>query len=92
MVRPSDQAGRSTVLMIAVNDDDPRFGEAAKVGRESVSRQKTLLGEYFKNAGWESERLIAEMNASEDFYYDAVSQIEMDSWSKGRVVLVGDAG
>lgn len=92
MVRPSDQAGRSTVLMIVVNDDDPRFGEAAKVGRESVSRQKTLLGEYFKNAGWESERLIAEMNASEDFYYDAVSQIKMDSWGKGRVVLVGDAG
>ena len=92
MVRPSDQPGRSTVLMILVKDDDPRLREVAKVGRENVARQKALLGEYFDNAGWESKRLVAEMHASDDFYYDAVAQIKMDSWSKGRVVLLGDAG
>jgi 2-polyprenyl-6-methoxyphenol hydroxylase-like FAD-dependent oxidoreductase len=92
MVRPSDQPGRSTVLMILVKDDDPRLREVAKVGRENVSRQKALLVEYFGESGWESERLVAEMHASDDFYYDTVAQIKMDAWSKGRVVLLGDAG
>ena len=92
MVRPSDQPERSTVLMILVKDDDPRLREVAKVGRENVARQKALLGEYFDNSGWESKRLVAEMHASDDFYYDAVAQIKMDTWSKGRVVLLGDAG
>ena len=91
MVRPSDQPGRSTVLMILVKDDDPRLREVAKVGRENVARQKALLGEYFDNSSWESKRLVAEMHASDDFYYDAVAQIKMDTWSKGRVVLLGDA-
>jgi len=92
MVRPSDQPGRSTVLMILVKDDDHRLREVAKVGRENVSRQKALLGEYFGSSGWESERLVTEMHASDDFYYDAVAQVKMDAWSKGRVVLLGDAG
>jgi 2-polyprenyl-6-methoxyphenol hydroxylase-like FAD-dependent oxidoreductase len=30
--------------------------------------------------------------ARPDFYFDSLSLVQMDSWSKGRVVLVGDAG
>jgi 2-polyprenyl-6-methoxyphenol hydroxylase-like FAD-dependent oxidoreductase len=33
----------------------------------------------------------AAMQGCEDLYFDAVSQVEMDSWSRGRVALVGDA-
>jgi 2-polyprenyl-6-methoxyphenol hydroxylase-like FAD-dependent oxidoreductase len=29
---------------------------------------------------------------SPDFYFDSINQIRMDLWSKGRVVLLGDAG
>lgn len=32
------------------------------------------------------------MKATNDFYYDTVPQVKMDSWSKGRIVLLGDAG
>lgn len=92
MVRPSDQPDRTTVFMIVVNDTDSRFRDTAKPGNNSVAEQKALLGEYFIDAGWESERIIAEMNASEDFYYDVVAQVKMDSWSRGRVALLGDAG
>ena len=92
MVRPSDRPDRSTVFMIVVNDHDSRFQDAAKVGSRSVAGQKALLSEYFKDAGWESKRIVSEMNAAEDFYYDAIAQVKMDSWSKGRVVLLGDAG
>jgi 2-polyprenyl-6-methoxyphenol hydroxylase-like FAD-dependent oxidoreductase len=43
--------------------------------------------------GWvQVPRLLAEMDAADDFYFDSISQIVMDSWIKGRVTLVGDAG
>ena len=32
------------------------------------------------------------MRKAPDFYFDSVSQIKLDSYSNGRVVLVGDAG
>ena len=31
------------------------------------------------------------MDQISDVYYDRVSQIRMDGWSKGRVILIGDA-
>jgi len=54
--------------------------------------QKALMKEHFSDAGWESPRIIREMMATDDFYYDLVGQVKMDKWSKGRVVLLGDAG
>ncbi len=32
------------------------------------------------------------MKSAGDFYFDTTSQIRMDSWSNGRVALIGDAG
>ena len=55
-------------------------------------QQKGLIRQVFGDEGWEVPRLIEEMNHSPDFYLDSISQIRMDSWSKGRVTLVGDAG
>ncbi|SPB48270.1 hypothetical protein CAN33_009790 [Aspergillus niger] len=92
MLRPDGLGLRSTVLMYVVNDKDPRFVEVATNGNGGIQAQKALLEEYFEGAGWECERIIREMKATDDFYYDAVSQVKMDSWSKGRVVLLGDAG
>ncbi|KAI2815221.1 hypothetical protein CBS115989_7908 [Aspergillus niger] len=92
MLRPDGLGVRSTVLMYVVNDKDPRFVEVATNGNGGIQAQKSLLEEYFEGAGWECERIIREMKATDDFYYDAVSQVKMDSWSKGRVVLLGDAG
>lgn len=92
MVRPSDAKDRSTVFMTVVNEQDERFREVALGGHQSVERQKNLLKEYFSDAGWESRRIIEEMEAADDFYYDMVAQVKMDKWSTGRVVLLGDAG
>jgi 2-polyprenyl-6-methoxyphenol hydroxylase-like FAD-dependent oxidoreductase len=41
--------------------------------------------------GWETPRLL-DLDESRDFYFDSFSQIRMDSWSRGRITLVGDAG
>ena len=37
------------------------------------------------------QRLLAELETADDVFYDTVSQIRMDRWHKGRVVLVGDS-
>jgi 2-polyprenyl-6-methoxyphenol hydroxylase-like FAD-dependent oxidoreductase len=52
---------------------------------------KTLLRRTFAGNGWESDRILAAMDATDDIYLDRVSQIHLDSWSRDRVVLVGDA-
>lgn len=92
MVRPDEQRERTTVFMYVINEKDERLVEVAAKGHEAVRAQKALLEEYFQDAGWESERIIKEMMATKDFYYDMVAQVKMDKWSKGRVVLLGDAG
>lgn len=34
----------------------------------------------------------ADVSGAEDFYYDSIAQIRMDSWSTARIALAGDAG
>ena len=92
MLRPDKQRGQTTAFMNVINDKDERLAQVALKGHENVQEQKDLMEEYFKDAGWECERVIREMQATDDFYYDMVAQVKMDKWSKGRVVLLGDAG
>ena len=58
----------------------------------SVDEQFELVERAFAGDGWEVPRLLAAMRAADDRYFDSVSQIQMSSWTKGRVALVGDAG
>ena len=53
--------------------------------------QKARLHAEFNHAGWECQQILAALDDCHDLYFDSVSQIRMDSWSHGRVALVGDA-
>jgi len=55
------------------------------------SRQQQVLADAYADEGWEIPRLLSGMADADDFYFDSLSQVRMDSWSTGRVVLVGDA-
>jgi len=57
-----------------------------------AGQQREIVIRQFGELGWEVPRLLAEMPAAPDFYFDTTSQIRMDSWSRGRVALIGDAG
>ncbi len=54
--------------------------------------QKQALHQIYGGDGWHVPQMLAAMDTSEDFYFDSISQIVMDTWTKGHVVLVGDAG
>lgn len=50
-----------------------------------------VLKRVFSDAGWEWPQIASELERAPDLYYDTVSQIRMDHWTKGRVALIGDA-
>jgi 2-polyprenyl-6-methoxyphenol hydroxylase-like FAD-dependent oxidoreductase len=54
--------------------------------------QKKLMADALAGAGWVVPELLETMWDAKDFHFDSMAQIHMDSWSKGRVVLLGDAG
>ncbi|MFI7638300.1 FAD-dependent monooxygenase [Nonomuraea sp. NPDC049400] len=56
-----------------------------------AARQKELLREHYAGIGWEAPRLLAELDHAPAFYFDEITQLRMDTWSRGRVSLVGDA-
>jgi 2-polyprenyl-6-methoxyphenol hydroxylase-like FAD-dependent oxidoreductase len=53
--------------------------------------QQQFLRDTFSGAGWETDTLLAAMPGATDFYFDPISQIQMERWSSGRVFLIGDA-
>jgi len=53
--------------------------------------QKAMLRERYGDGTWESRHILGELDRAQDLYFDRVSQIRMDRWSRGRVALVGDA-
>lgn len=59
--------------------------------RRDVESQKRLLRDTFAGMKWETQRMLTMMDDAPDFYFDSLSQVRMKSWSKGRVVLLGDA-
>jgi 2-polyprenyl-6-methoxyphenol hydroxylase-like FAD-dependent oxidoreductase len=57
-----------------------------------IEQQKRLLSEAYAGvSSWRVPELLAGALADPDFYFDALSQVRMPSWSSGRVALVGDA-
>ncbi len=81
----------------ALHDDRTLFlfVFAADVGRlpemPDLAAQKALLSQNFGGAKWECPRILGELDRTQDLYFDDVSQIRMESWSRGRVALAGDA-
>jgi 2-polyprenyl-6-methoxyphenol hydroxylase-like FAD-dependent oxidoreductase len=70
------------------------FSSPKKLNYEyhDIAAQKQILKNEFINAGWKCAALLSRIDTTPDFYFDSISQIKMEHWSKGRITLVGDAG
>src|SRR5581483_1795688 len=53
--------------------------------------RKAAIAETFSDVDWECPRILSAMEAVDDVYFDGVTQIRMDRWTKGRIALIGDA-
>ncbi|KAL8845809.1 MAG: hypothetical protein Q9221_009051 [Calogaya cf. arnoldii] len=65
--------------------------ELRSMPRASLEIQKTFWSQKFQDAGWQADRFIQGMHTTDNFYCQEVVQIQTDTWSKGRVVLLADA-
>ncbi len=87
----------SQVARFGLRDDRTMFlivtAEATPppIEPHDLPAQKAYLRRRFAGAGWECEEILAALERTEALYFDQVSQIHLGAWSKGRVVLVGDA-
>ncbi|KAJ5703645.1 hypothetical protein N7493_011570 [Penicillium malachiteum] len=91
--------------MIAIGPDSPgvnrltlmnngvestrRFRAAKASGTDTL---KEFVASHYKGMGWRCEEAMQGMLEAKDFYGSEIVQVKMPSLSKGRFVLVGDAG
>lgn len=87
-------------LVTITSDADPDTAQAGFSFRSDhvlnntrdKDEQMQFLRDTFHDFGWEASRMLELMPDSPDFYFDVITQVKMNSWSKGRVALLGDAG
>lgn len=75
-----------TMFLFVFAADQPPAVEA-----HDTQAQKAMLHREYDQAGWESAQILEALDRCDELYFDRVSQIRMGGWSRGRVVLVGDA-
>lgn len=56
--------------------------------RQSVAE---LVGTTYQDGGWRVDELLDLFVGAEDPYVDQVSRVHVQTWSRGRVTLLGDA-
>ncbi|HRD68986.1 MAG TPA: tetracycline destructase [Legionella sp.] len=87
--------------LVSINsDNNPEIARAGFMFRSQhilkdirdEQEQKQFLCDTFRDFGWETQNILNRMPESDDFYFDAITQVKMKSWTKGRIALVGDAG
>jgi|SRR6476469_727093 len=57
-----------------------------------LDQQRKLLTDTYAGGGWRVPALLDAVRAADDLYFDAVNQVHLPTWSRGRVTLVGDSG
>src|SRR5918994_1564280 len=86
VVYPVLQSGDARALFMF------RRAEEIDYDHHDVEQQKRLLRGAYAAGGGGGPPLLEYLEDTEAFYFDSISQIRMDAFSRGRVALVGDAG
>jgi 2-polyprenyl-6-methoxyphenol hydroxylase-like FAD-dependent oxidoreductase len=62
-------------------------------GREplNLEERKEAIRQVFGETGWEWPAIAQELERASDLYFDPVSQIVLENWSRSRTCLIGDA-
>ena len=103
LAKPGDTVGHVGVGRLAAIYSAEHLDDARAVfmfrGREEFDydhrdslRQKELLRDAFAGMHPQVDRWLEEIDRTPAFYFDAISQLSMNIWSRRRVTLVGDAG
>lgn len=67
------------------------FADDANQWPTTLADQKGKLRDIYRDVRWEWPQIGHALERCSDLYYDRVSQVKMDAWSRGRIALIGDA-
>jgi 2-polyprenyl-6-methoxyphenol hydroxylase-like FAD-dependent oxidoreductase len=59
--------------------------------RGDIDAQKRIVVSAFEDDRWQVPAMLEAIWDAPDFYFDRTVQVEMDTWSRDRTVLLGDA-
>ncbi|MFJ1759889.1 FAD-dependent monooxygenase [Amycolatopsis sp. NPDC088138] len=59
--------------------------------RTDIERQRKLLIDAYRGVGWQVPDLLTKVPQAREFYLDSLARVTIDHYSRGRVVLLGDA-
>jgi 2-polyprenyl-6-methoxyphenol hydroxylase-like FAD-dependent oxidoreductase len=65
--------------------------EIVDLDHHDADAHKKRVAEAFRDLGWKVPEILAAVRTSTALYFDAVSQVMMTDWARGRTALVGDA-
>ena len=68
-----------------------RAPQIPQFDHRDIDQHKRLLCDAYAGAGWRVPELLDRVRAADDLYFDSVSRIQVPTWSRGRIGLVGDA-
>lgn len=83
-LRPGREAGVAKASLSFTSDP-------LTYDRHDLAVQRRLLDDRFAGLGWRVSDLLRAAHDADDFYLDALVQVHLDGWSRGRIALVGDA-
>jgi 2-polyprenyl-6-methoxyphenol hydroxylase-like FAD-dependent oxidoreductase len=91
-----NEPGRGVMITSGRNPTVAHVGltfAAERIDPEPPDRARTaqLLAHRYAEVGWEMSRLLDGLRAATDLYFAPFDQIRLRRWSRGRVVLLGDA-
>lgn len=91
------RVGRMAAIYTAQHLDDARavflfHSPALRYDHRDTTSQKHILRDVFTGMADAVDCWLGQLDDTAAFYFDSIAQLELDTWSRGRVTLVGDAG
>ncbi|WP_166354934.1 FAD-dependent monooxygenase [Phytoactinopolyspora limicola] len=59
--------------------------------RGDTERQKQILRDTFGELAWHVPALLDGLSNTPELYFDSISRVDIEPWTRGRVALLGDA-
>ncbi|MEV0308387.1 FAD-dependent oxidoreductase [Nonomuraea fuscirosea] len=87
----SISAGGRTFAMMSVGDGRTAAFFGYRTDGDPAGASLEELRTIYGDMGWLVPQALEGLETAESVYFDSISQMVVDRWSKGRVVLLGDA-
>ncbi|ETN45872.1 uncharacterized protein HMPREF1541_00053 [Cyphellophora europaea CBS 101466] len=65
--------------------------ESLLQAQRGSEQERAALVDIMRGSGWQTEEILNALPKVKDFYCERLGLVKLESWSRGRVALVGDA-